>query len=98
MLMVMFLFVIQDTPGLSEKPSEKPFDGPVASRLTPDGRLEVNYTDENSTAYHGGLFESTALLWSGCIFGAAEIIILVYPVGLKKVRIDDTMFWLIASS
>ena len=96
--MVMFIFIIQDTPGLSEKPSEKPFDGPVASRLTPDGRLEVNYTDENSTAHHGGLFESTALLWSGCIFGAAEIIILVYPVGLKKVRIDDTMFWLIASS
>ena len=62
MLMVMFLFVIQDTPGLSEKPSEKPFDGPVASRLTPDGRLEVNYTEENSTAHHGGLFESTTIV------------------------------------
>ena len=79
----MFLFVIQDT-GLSEKPSEKPFDSPVASRLTPDGRLEVNYTEENSTAHHGGLFESTALLWSGCIFGATEIKISFYPVGLKK--------------
>ena len=96
--MVMFLFVIQDTPGLSEKPSEKPFDSPVASRLTPDGRLEVNYTEENSTAHHGGLFESTGLLWSGSVFGAAEIIILFYPVGLKKARIDDTVFWLIASS
>lgn len=94
----MFVFLIQDTPGLSEKPSERPFDGPVASRLTPDGRLEVNYMEENSTAHHGGLFESTALMWSGCIFGAAEIKISFYPVGLKTVRIDDTVFCLIAST
>lgn len=82
--MFIFLFVIQDTPGLSEKPSERPFDGPAASRLTPDGRLEMNYTEGNSTADHGGLSESTILLWSGFIFGAAEIINSFYPVGLKK--------------
>ena len=96
--MFMFVFVIQDTPGLSEKPSERPSDGPVAPRLTPDGHLEPNYTDENSTAHRGGLFESTALLWSGFIFGAAEIINSFYPVGLKKERINDNVVWLIAST
>ena len=52
--MVTFLF--QGTPGTNHEPSDKPREESIASRLTPDGHVEMNYVEENSIPYYGGLF------------------------------------------
>ena len=57
----MILFPFQGTPGASQEPSEKPRDESIASRLTPDGHVGMNYMEEKSASNHGGSFHSSSV-------------------------------------